>query len=142
MIAITALATGLLAALLGSRLLAIWLRRAGGSPGRSHIRRPVIFGHLAIGLAGLALWTAYLVGGTPTWLAWTVCAVILVASNVGAMMFIPWWRRRRQAATTAGSAAAAPAAERHFPLPVVVAHGVLADVTLVLILLTALGVRS
>lgn len=140
MIAITALATGLLAALLGSRLLAIWLRRGGNSPGRSHIRRPVIYGHLAIGLAGLALWIAYLAGGTPTWLAWTVCAVILVASNVGAMMFIPWWRRRRKAATTARGTAPALPAERHFPLPAVIVHGILADVTLVLILLTALGV--
>jgi Na+/proline symporter len=142
MIAITALATGLLAALLGSRLLTIWLQRAGNAPGRSHIRQPVIFGHLAIGLAGLALWIAYLVGGTPAWLAWTVCAVIAVASSVGAVMFIPWWRRRRKAATTAGGAAAALPAERHFPLPVVVVHGMLADVTLVLVLLTALGVRG
>lgn len=142
MIAITALATGLLAALLGSRLLAIWLHRGGNSPGRSHIRRPVIFGHLAIGLAGLALWTAYLAGGTPTWLAWTVSAVILVASNVGGMMFFPWWRRRRKAARTAGDAAAVLPAERHFPLTVVLAHGVLADVTLVLVLLTAFGVRG
>jgi len=44
--------------------------------------------------------------------------------------------------TTAGGAVAALPAERHFPLPVVVAHGVLADVTLVLVLLTALGVRG
>jgi hypothetical protein len=87
-----------------------------------------------------ALWIAYLAAGTPTWLAWTVCAVILVAGNVGAMMFIPWWRRRRKAATTARGMATALPAERHFPLPAVIAHGVLADVTLVLILLTALGV--
>jgi hypothetical protein len=141
-IAITALATGLLAALLGSRLLAIWLRGGGNSPGRSHIRRPVIYGHLTIGLTGLALWIAYLASGTPTWLAWTVCAVILVASNVGGMMFIPWWRRRRKAATTARGTATALPAERHFPLPAVIAHGVLADVALVLILLAALGVRG
>jgi hypothetical protein len=133
-IAVTALATGLLAILLGSRLLAIWLQRGGNSSGHSHIRRPVLLAHLAIGLAALALWIAYLVAGTPGWLAWTVCAVIFVASNLGAMMFIPWWRRRRKAG--AGDLTA----ERHFPLPVVVAHGVLADVTLLLVLLTALGV--
>jgi uncharacterized iron-regulated membrane protein len=68
--------------------------------------------------------------------------MILVASSVGAMMFIPWWRRRRKAAMTATGMATAPPAERHFPLPAVIVHGVLADVTLVLILLTALGVRS
>lgn len=44
--------------------------------------------------------------------------------------------------TTAGGAAAALPAERHFPLPAVIMHGVLADVTLVLILLTALGARG
>ncbi|MEV6833858.1 hypothetical protein AB0N17_04940 [Streptomyces sp. NPDC051133] len=50
--------------------------------------------------------------------------------------------------TTAGAAAAAAGpgaegavpAERHFPVAVVVAHGLFAVVTLVLVLLTALGI--
>ncbi|MFF4758363.1 hypothetical protein [Streptomyces sp. NPDC001292] len=46
---------------------------------------------------------------------------------------------RRAAATAQGAEGAVPA-ERHFPLPVVLAHGLFAVVTLVLVLLTALGI--
>jgi hypothetical protein len=58
--------------------------------------------------------------------------------------WIPVYRDRAAGATPAATAAQAAEealpAERHFPLPVVLAHGLFAVVTLVLVLLTALGV--
>jgi hypothetical protein len=47
--------------------------------------------------------------------------------------------RRTSAQTASGTSAVAPP-EQHFPVPVVAGHGLLAVVTLVLVLLTALGV--
>jgi hypothetical protein len=47
--------------------------------------------------------------------------------------------RQPRASTGSGSVEAEPA-ERHLPVPVVVAHGLFAVVTVVLVLLAALGV--
>jgi hypothetical protein len=61
-------------------------------------------------------------------------------------MFTRWRRERATLVTTAtGSATATGAgierpAEQHFPVAVVYLHGLLAVTTLVLVLLTALGV--
>ncbi|MFF4829432.1 hypothetical protein [Streptomyces sp. NPDC001312] len=59
--------------------------------------------------------------------------------------WIPLYRDRATAGTAPATAAAQGAegavpAERHFPLAVVLAHGLLAVVTLILVLLTALGI--
>ncbi|MFF8406644.1 hypothetical protein ACF06P_34065 [Streptomyces sp. NPDC015684] len=67
---------------------------------------------------------------------------------LGFLMPARWIPVRRAPATgvgphvTAAAAGAADAvpAERHFPVPVVVAHGLFAVATLFLVLLTALGV--
>lgn len=100
-----------------------------------------MFGHIATAVSGLTLVIAYLIGGDPTWLAWTAAVVLLAASLLGAAMFIPWWLRRRAGvrSRTADSASRLPV-ERHFPLRVVIVHGLVADFTLALVLLVALGV--
>jgi hypothetical protein len=54
--------------------------------------------------------------------------------------WIPAYRRRGTVTGAAETATAAAPAERHFPVAVVGGHGVLAVTTVVLVLLTALGV--
>jgi hypothetical protein len=54
-------------------------------------------------------------------------------------MFAVWLRRRRQPALTERVGSGAPA-EQSFPVAVVAAHGVFAVVTVLLVLLVALGV--
>jgi len=49
------------------------------------------------------------------------------------------WLQDRRAPVAAGGQASARPPEQHFPVPVVVLHGLLAATTLVLVLLAALG---
>jgi len=73
-----------------------------------------------------------------------VPAVVLV----GDVMLALWLQRRQAAPATAGAGAAAAGmaneaampAEQHFPIPLVVGHGLIAATTLVLVLLAALDV--
>jgi hypothetical protein len=166
MLAIMALVTWLVAALLGLNLFLVWLRGDGARAGRSHLRPTVLFGHIAAALAVPVLLVAHLLGDGPAWLAWTMTAVTLSASLLGAVMYIPWWFRRRRAlkaraaarastvlvaagatgATTDKGPAARPEpadvlpVERRFSNRVVLAHGLTADLTLALVVLTALKV--
>ena len=165
MLAIMALVTWFLAAYFGLKLLLIWLRGGGRQPGRSHVRPSVIFGHTAAAVAGLGLLVSFLLADRSTRLAWTAFAVTTTASLLGAAMYLPWWLRRRRglkarAARAAELVAAGGAplpdrarpepgatadvlpVERRYPNRVVLTHGFLADLTLALILLTALGVGS
>jgi hypothetical protein len=155
-----AIVAWLAAGLLGLNLLLIWLKGGGLRSGRSHLRPSVVFAHVMIAVAGLALLVAYLLNGRPTWLAWATVAVIVTSSILGAVMYISWWRGRRQALRARAAALAAaggavvprPApsgavddilpVERRFSSRVVLAHGLVADLTLALVLLVALGVGS
>lgn len=80
-------------------------------------------------------------------LAWTSFGLLLPVALLGFVMPARWIPVHREDAT-AGEPAAATGpgadgtvpAERHFPLAVVLANGLFAVVTLVLVLLTALGI--
>jgi hypothetical protein len=147
MLAITALVTWLVAGLLGLNLLLIWLRGDGARAGRSHLRPTVLFGHVALGLAVPVLLVAYLLADRPAGLGGTTAAVPLPASVIGAVMFSPWWLRLRRSLKARAPRPAPPASpgadvlpvERRFSLRVVVAHGLVADLTLVLVVLAALN---
>ncbi|MFJ9755572.1 hypothetical protein [Streptomyces sp. NPDC101149] len=89
------------------------------------------------------VWIIYVVADK-TALAWTAFGLLLPVALLGFVMLARWIPIYRDRATTAPAAAAAGAegtvpAERHFPLAVVLAHGLMAVVTLILVLLTALG---
>jgi hypothetical protein len=114
---------------------------------------PVIFGHFLLAAAGLVGWIAYLIAGkTP--LAWAAFIVLLPVALIGFTMFARWisvYRGGGPAAAPAGYMAAGTTtataalevirAERHLPVPVVVAYDLLAaTTTLVLVLLTAIGI--
>jgi hypothetical protein len=75
-------------------------------------------------------------------LAWVALVLLLGVAVLGFTM-VTRWRQERAAlavAPTGSSAGAERPAEQHFPVPVVYLHGLLAVITLVLVLLTALGV--
>ena len=64
-----------------------------------------------------------------------------VVTAAGGFVLLAIWFRWRQAGTGGGEPAApGTPAEQHFPIAVVTLHGLLAVTTVVLVLLTALGV--
>jgi manganese efflux pump family protein len=156
--AVAALVTWLITAAGGFVMLAAWLARGGarqssgsvavgaarttaGAAGLpvsapTRLRPPLVFGHVGIAVAGLAVWIAYLATDDDR-LAWTALLLLVPVALLGFTMFVRWVQagdHRRDAAR----GAARP--ESAFPLPVVVAHGLFAVTTVVLVLLTALGV--
>jgi hypothetical protein len=129
---------------------------------------PVISAHALLAITGLGLW-GYYVFSDSTRLAWATVAILAVVATLGLIMAARWvvvYRAHRtpQVALAGTGAHSAPAGlfnpaatersgsgrdrsprlagppERHFPLPVVIAHGIFAALTIVLVVLTALDV--
>ena len=75
-------------------------------------------------------------------LAWIAFVLLAVVAAIGFSMLFIWLRQRSKepAGPVAGQPAETIPAERSFPVPIVAGHGLLAAVTLVLVLLTAAGV--
>lgn len=138
-----ALVTWVLTAGGGFVMLGVWLKNGGmrqsDLPG-SRIRPARILTHFALAAIGLVVWIVYVASDSDA-LAWVAFALLLVVALLGFSMLAIWLRQRSRepAAVGAGGAADRPA-ERHFPTAIVGAHGVLAAVTLVLVLLVAAGV--
>jgi hypothetical protein len=144
-----ALIVWVITALGGFGLLAIWLQRGGiqqsDQPGR-RIRPPLIFTHLALAAGGLVVWIIYLASHTRA-LAWVAFGMLLVVASLGFGMLALWLQRRQAGPAPAGAGGpttgmleGSTPAEQHFPVPIVVVHGVVAASTLVLVLLAALKV--
>jgi manganese efflux pump family protein len=137
-----ALITWVLTAGGGFFLLSIWLARGGMQQQReagSRIRPPLIMSHFLLAAAGLVLWIIYLAADKDV-LAWIAFAALLVVAALGFTMFAIWLRRRQARGAIAEAVTPNTPAEQHFPVSVVGLHGVLAATTLVLVLLTAIGV--
>jgi manganese efflux pump family protein len=103
------------------------------------IRPPLIMSHFLLAAGGLVVWIIYLASDTEA-LAWIAFVVLLAVALLGFTMFAIWLRQRRGRAGAVEAATADRPAEQHFPVTIVGLHGVLAATTLVLVLLTALGV--
>lgn len=129
-----ALVTWVLTAGGGFVLLSIWLARGGMRQTNegSRIRPPLILSHFLLAAAGLVVWIVYLASDQDA-LAWIALAMLAVVALLGWTMFFIWLPRRRAGLQTPG----APA-EQHFPVPIVALHGLLAVVTVLLVLLTAI----
>lgn len=86
------------------------------------------------------MWIVYLAAHSKA-LAWAAFIILLPVALLGFTMFFRWIGvyRATPAAAVSSSTAVVPA-ERHLPVPVVLAHGALAATTLVLVLLAAIGV--
>lgn len=141
---IAALIAWVVTALGGFSLLGIWIRRGGvrqQQSGTSRLPAPVLFGHFALAALGLVVWIVYVVADEDA-LAWTAFGLLLPVALLGFAMLARWIpvHRERAAAIASPGAEAAVPAERHFPTAVVWAHGLFAVATLVLVLLTALGI--
>lgn len=139
-----ALVTWVLTAGGGFVMLGLWLKHGGMRqselPG-TRIRSARILSHFALAAIGLVLWVVYLASDS-TSLAWVAFGLLAVVALIGFSMLAIWLRQRSRVPAAAGAAGgpeAAPA-ERQFPTPVVIGHGLLAATTLVLVLLVAAGV--
>jgi hypothetical protein len=154
-------------ALWGLYMLAVWLiendaTQKGSSASRLPL--PVILAHAGLAVTGLVVWVAYLLLDR-TVLAWTAVGILVAIALLGLTMFARWIPVYRMAddevsmpvaAMSGGSAAGVPGvapagvpgigslrerpAEGSFPLLIVLAHGLFAVSTVVLVVLTALGV--
>lgn len=94
--------------------------------------------NFALAAAGLVLWISYLIAGGKG-LAVTALIVLVPVALLGFVMLFRWIPTYRAArAGGPGTTEVAPA-ERHFPVPVVILHGLLAVTTVVLVLLTVIS---
>ncbi len=126
----------------GFVLLSIWLMRGGmrqQQEAGNRIRPPLILSHFLLAAGGLVVWIIYLINDKDA-LAWIAFAILAVVAVLGWTMFAIWFRRRQARAGGAEIAAPGVPAEQQFPVSVVTLHGLLAVTTVVLVLLTALGV--
>jgi hypothetical protein len=136
----------------GLFLLAIWLIEYDPDYQRAEATRlpvTVVSSHVLLAVTGLGFWVVYLVTDM-TRLAWVTVAVLALVVILGLTMAVRWlgvYRAHRntdvqvtQRADGGESVGLAVPPERHFPLAVVIGHGVLAMTTVVFVLLTTLGV--
>ncbi|MFI5685419.1 hypothetical protein [Streptomyces sp. NPDC051636] len=138
---IAALIAWVVTALGGFYMLGTWLSHGGARGGSSRLPVPVIFGHFALAAIGLVVWIIYVIADKDA-LAWTAFGLLLPVALLGFTMLVRWipvYQGRTGAPATAEAEQSEPA-ERHFPVPVVAGHGLFAVVTVVLVLLTALGI--
>ena len=137
-----ALVTWVLTAGGGFILLSMWLSRGGmrqqGEPA-NRIRPPLILSHFLLAATGLVIWIVYLVSDSEA-LAWIAFVILAVVAALGWTMFAIWLRRRRAVAAPAGATAGGEPPEQRFPVAIVTLHGLLAVTTVILVLLTAIGV--
>ena len=141
---IAALITWIITAGFGSFMLARWISHGGlraGDNRATHFPPARVFAHFLLAAAGLVVWIVYLVTDNSV-LAWVAFADLVLVALLGGLLVMRWAKDGR-AAMRAGSrsdAAAVDLAEQHIPRPPVLLHGVFAVSTVVLVLLTALGI--
>jgi hypothetical protein len=137
-----ALVTWVVTALFGFVMLLGYVRR-GGPRQQQGIPAPLLFGHFLLAAGGLVVWIVYLFSDSSA-LAWIAFVDLAVVAVGGWAMFGIWAKHRQRLASPpqAGGVATAGVvpAEQAFPVPVIALHGLFAVTTVLLVLLTALGV--
>ena len=139
---VVALFTWIATVLLGLLLLVIWLMeydREFQSAAATRLPVPVISAHALLGIGGLLLWAVYLLADEER-LAWVTIADLGAVALLGLVMAARWIRVHRAYADPSPSLTRVVTVppERHFPVPVVVTHGVLAVTTIAMVLFTVL----
>ena len=140
---VAALFTWVITVLVGLVLLVIWIieyDREFQSAAATRLPVPVISAHALLAMGGLLLWIGYLLLDQKR-LAWATVAVLATVAILGLIMAARWIRVYRAFAAPGPSLTRELIVppERNFPLPVVVAHGITAVTTLVLVLFTVFG---
>ena len=143
---VAALISWLVTAFVGLYLLAVWLIEndvTHRGAAASRLPAPVIFGHVLLALSGLVVWVLYLLSDADA-VGWATLGILGGIAVLGLAMLTRWIPVHR-AFVAAESARGVAAefefpAERAFPLPVVVGHGLLASTTVTLVVLAMLGV--
>jgi hypothetical protein len=140
---VAALFTWIATVLGGLLLLVIWLMeydREFQSAAATRLPVPVISAHALLGMGGLMLWAIYLLADEDR-LAWVTLADLGTVALLGLIMAARWISVYRAFADPDPSLTKVITVppERHFPLPVVVAHGISAIATIVLVLFTVLA---
>ena len=132
--AIAALITWIITAVFGFTLLGLWLSKGGLRAARSDARiptrlvPPLIFTHFLLAAGGLVVWIIYMIIDSDI-LTWVAFGLLIVVAILGDVMFLRWSHSRKEATP-----------EARFPVAVVYTHGLFAVATIVLVLLTALGI--
>lgn len=142
-----ALATWLAAAIPGAYLLSGWLMRAGR---RRVIRKPgvpsaVPMGHAGLAITGLVIWIAFTVTDAAA-LAWADVGLTWVIAGLGMATLLAASPEQRVITTSSPAAALAGVADgstasipTRAPVLAIALHGALATLTIVLVLLAAVG---
>jgi hypothetical protein len=154
---IAALITWIVTAGFGFFMLIRWATRGGVKKvdgAGTHLPPVRVFTHFGLAAAGLIIWIIYVVTDS-TILAWIAVVDLVIIATIGVVM-VRQWAKDGRAAMAAAAAGAGDAnagtvearrvdagtvdlAEQHIPRPPVVLHGIFAVSTLILVLLTALG---
>jgi manganese efflux pump family protein len=141
---IAALITWLITAGFGSFMLRIWTGHGGlrrGDAAATHFPPARVFSHLGLAVAGLIVWIIYLLTNIEL-LAWVAFADLVLVALLGGLLVRRWASdgRANMGAANPTGAAGPDLAEQHIQRAPVVLHGVFAVSTLILVLLSALGV--
>jgi len=139
---LAALVTWVVTAGFGFFMMLRWLRRGGLRPGGSaatHFPPARVFTHFGLAAGGLVVWIVYLLTGAPL-LAWIAFADLVLVAALGGLLVRQWATDGRTAMRAGPQPGAPDLAEQHIPRAPVVLHGIFAVSTVVLVLLTALGV--
>jgi hypothetical protein len=133
----------------GATLVATWIERGGlRGGGRRRLSTRLLLAHVSPAVVGLLIFVTYAITDVRA-LAWCACAILAFVAGWGVHNFVLWQQRRLGVlrATTGSwnvppTIAANPhlTPEQHFPVAVVVLHGLLGLTTFALTLLTAAGV--
>jgi hypothetical protein len=154
---IAALITWIVTAGFGFFMLIRWATRGGVKKvdgAGTHLPPIRVFTHFGLAAAGLIIWIIYVVTDS-TILAWIAVVDLVIIATIGVVM-VRQWAKDGRAAMAAAAAGAGDAnagtvearrvdagtvdlAEQHIPRLPVVLHGIFAVSTLILVLLTALG---
>jgi hypothetical protein len=124
----------------GLCLAAIWLIEYDPALAPTRLPRTAVSAHGLLAVTGLYLWWKY-VSSDRSGLALTAGLILVPVVLLGLLMGSRWikvYRAHKNPAPPLTSQGGIPP-ERHLPLPLVIAHGVLGVATVVLVALAGLG---